>query len=126
MLYPKIPNKSWQRSNPFLDNVRIFKAHLMQRPSLETFKYSTICIYCICICICICTCSIMYLYLTPRIPNSCAFCSCSSQKASHGDISGTKRGIIDQKQFCIRKFKKNLYGENGSKRCQMVPNGPKL
>ena len=30
-------------------------------------------------------------YLTPRIPNSC----CSSQKASHGNISGTKGGIID-------------------------------
>ena len=37
---------------------------------------------------------------TPRIPNSYSCCcpcccSCSSQKASCGDISGTKRGIID-------------------------------
>ena len=37
------------------------------------------------------------LYQLPGIPNSYSFCCCycSSQKASHGDISGTKRGIID-------------------------------
>ena len=34
-------------------------------------------------------------HLTHRIHNSCCCCCCSSQKASHGDISGTKRGIID-------------------------------
>ena len=34
---------------------------------------------------------------TPRIPNSSSYCYyySLSQKPSHGDISGTKRGIID-------------------------------
>ena len=60
--------------------------------------------------------------LTPRIPNSC----CSSQKASHLDISGTNRGIIDplvsnnRKKFWIRKLK--IFCQKWS---VMVQNGPK-
>ena len=54
--------------------------------------------------------------LTPRIPNSYCSCFyyCSSQKASSGDISETKRGIIDPlvskqpgKNSKRRKLKKN-------------------
>ena len=41
---------------------------------------------------------------TPRIPNSYSCCcSCSSQKASSGDISGTKRGIVDNKKYNFPK-----------------------
>ena len=36
---------------------------------------------------------LMVYHPTNRIPNSCT--AAASQKASHGDISGTKRGIID-------------------------------
>ena len=73
--------------------------------------------------------------LTPRIPNSC----CSSQKASHLDISGTNRGIIDplvskrQEKILNKKIKKELSkmvkigqnGQNGPKWSQMIQNGPK-
>ena len=35
------------------------------------------------------------IHPTTRIPNSSFCCCCTSQKPSHGDISGTESGIID-------------------------------
>ena len=48
-------------------------------------------------------------YLTIRILNSsccCSCCTCTLQKPSHGKISETKRGIIDQ---LVSKRPKKLY-----------------
>ena len=50
----------------------------------------------------------------------------TSQKASSGDISGTKRGIIDPlvskrpKKFLIRKFEEEKNVKNGRKWSEMV------
>ena len=62
-----------------------------------------------------------------------------SQKASHGDISGTKLGIIDplvskrpekilnkkSKKKQLKTVKNGQNGQNGLKLSKMVPNGPK-
>ena len=88
---------------------------------------------------------VLFQHPHSRMPNSSYYCS-SSQKPSHGDISGTKRGIIDPlvskrpKKFWIKKRKnrskmvKNCRKwsklvkmvkmvQNGPKWSQMVPKG---
>ena len=52
---------------------------------------------------------------TPRISNSCccSWCSCSSQKPSHGNISVTKRDIIDPQ---VSKRPEKIYETNMQKK----------
>ena len=71
---------------------------------------------------------------TPRISNSCccSWCSCSSQKPSHGNISVTKRGIHHRsaavkktgKKIVNKKIKKKIC-QKWSNMVKMVQNGPK-
>ena len=81
------------------------------------------------------TCSITHINQINQLPRiSCSCCSCCcycpSQKASHGNISGTKRGIIDPHKWskCSYMVKMFIYGQNvpkWSKWTKMVKNGQK-